>query len=171
MSLQFTPDGRITTLLSDYIKLNIDSVPLDRHPINTYDNFDSQYLPNINVDKGPFSSADDFMQMSHYQNSYSLIEKCNTLLGSTENTNCLVYYPNSFMRWHTNSDNPGIRIYYTYSLGHSIFRYLRDGKIVDDIDSRGWTARQFQIDPIKPLWHTVWSSGFRFSFGFNLTNA
>jgi hypothetical protein len=75
------------------------------------------------------------------------------------------------MLWHTNSDDPGTRIYYTYSNKLSIFRYIdKDtGQIVDDIDNVGWTARKFDItDESNPFWHTIWTSSLRFSFGFKL---
>jgi len=167
MTLKIDANQKVVDLLTEYVKLNIKSIPLDRFGNQSYHDFDSQQLPNKNVDKGFFSSTDSFTYFKHYHNSHALIEKCNAILKAKENTNCLVYYPNSFMHWHTNSDNPGIRTYYTYSLGYSLFRYIDNDNIIDDVDSVGWTVRQFAVDIKKPLWHTIWSSGFRFSFGFN----
>ena len=84
-------------------------------------------------------------------------------------TNAMFYAPNSCMGWHTNSDTPGIRTYYTYTEGEAIFRYKDPitGDICNDFDNVGWTCRSFTIDPNRPLWHTVWSEKLRFAFGFN----
>lgn len=76
-------------------------------------------------------------------------------------------HPNSCMFWHTNSNNVGQRIYYTFSTGRGIFRYLdRDGKIKEDWDNKGWTKRVFNITDVNPFWHSVWAEKGRFSFGF-----
>jgi len=84
-------------------------------------------------------------------------------------TNAMVYPPMSYMEWHTNSDMPGVRTYYTYTEKEAVFRYVdpNTGNIVDDYDNIGWTRRSFTIDPQRPLWHTIWTEGVRFSFGFN----
>ena len=88
--------------------------------------------------------------------------------GFSRCTNYIAYPPNTIMAWHTNSDTPGVRTYYIYTERPGIFRYIDEsGDTVDDYDNVGWTARSFKINPEKPLWHTVWSQGLRFAFGFN----
>jgi len=87
-----------------------------------------------------------------------------------ECTNHIVYPPMSIMKWHTNSNNPGLRTYYTYGVKESIFRYIdKNGNIIDDYDNKGWTVRRFKVDQENLLWHTIWSEGTRFAFGFNET--
>jgi len=83
-------------------------------------------------------------------------------------TNSFVYSPMSAMYWHTNSNMLGTRIYYTFSLDKAVFKYKdpNTGQIHEDWDNIGWTAREFEITKEKPLWHCVWTSGRRFSFGF-----
>tara|TARA_B110000902_G_C14159019_1_gene532505 strand:+ start:614 stop:1120 length:507 start_codon:yes stop_codon:yes gene_type:complete len=89
-------------------------------------------------------------------------------LGADSITNAMVYGPMSCMFWHTNSDLIGIRTYYTLSLDKSVFRYkdVDTGEIKEDWDDYGWTAREFEITEANPLWHSVWTAGRRFSFGF-----
>lgn len=90
-------------------------------------------------------------------------------LGYDSNTGCFIYNRMSSMGWHTNSDSVGERMYITFTMGDSVFRYKDPdtGEIVDDYDEKGgWTIRQFTIPKGKPLWHTIWSEKPRFSFGF-----
>jgi hypothetical protein len=104
-------------------------------------------------------------QLLNKQNK--LISAAGHLLGADSCTNAILYPPMSIMSWHTNSDMPGIRTYYTYTEGRAIFRYYLDGKYYEDEDDIGWTARQFKIDPKAPLWHTIWTEKPRYAFGFN----
>ncbi len=94
------------------------------------------------------------------------------LLGANSCTNAICYAPYSCMPWHTNSDLEGTRTYYVYSKRRSIFRYKNTdtGLIHNDEDNIGWTARSFKIDKQQPLWHAIWSEGYRFAFGFNSYN-
>lgn len=85
-------------------------------------------------------------------------------------TNAVLYPPLSMMDWHTNSDISGTRTYYTYTLKEGLFRWLNTetGQIHIDTDDIGWTCRRFVIPKSgKHLWHSVWSEGVRFAFGFN----
>jgi len=96
---------------------------------------------------------------------------CKNILGAATSTNAIVYPKKSVMGWHTNSNNLGTRVYYTYTMKQGIFRY-RDpetGLIIDDYDDIGWTCRSFLIQKDIPLWHTIWTEGIRFSFGFNIS--
>ena len=79
------------------------------------------------------------------------------------------YPPGGYMGWHTNSFNPGWRLYITYvdEPGKSFFRY-RDpstGKIVTSMDEQ-WDFRMFRVDRDEPLWHAVYSETNRFSMGY-----
>ena len=96
------------------------------------------------------------------------IVACKNLLGATAVRNAVVYSPMSGMYWHTNADCVGLRTYYTFSLDKAVFKYRdpKSGAIIEDWDDIGWTAREFQVSSEDPLWHCVWTSGRRFSFGF-----
>jgi hypothetical protein len=93
--------------------------------------------------------------------------------GFESNRNAVVYNPMSFMRWHTNSNSPGLRHYFTYTTGRAIFRWRhpKTGEIFDEIDGKGWTYRTFVISPTQPVWHTIWTEKVRLSFGFNSSYA
>ena len=83
------------------------------------------------------------------------------------------YPPTGYMGWHTNHDNPGIRIYITYSseANKSFFKYYKDGEIVTDYDKKGITIRQFQCPGSRPYyWHCVGSECDRVSVGFTVKN-
>ena len=84
-------------------------------------------------------------------------------------TNTLFYSQGSFIDWHTNSDDPGIRTYILYTSKPGIFRYKDQttGEIVDDLDFVGWTQRSFKVDKENLLWHCVYSPAPRFAYGFN----
>ena len=84
--------------------------------------------------------------------------------GSSAVTNCCVYPIMSQMGWHTNSNYPGIRRYYTFSLGKTIFAYKHHGNIVYQEDQPGWTCREFEVGE-DLYWHSIWTEKFRFSFG------
>lgn len=83
------------------------------------------------------------------------------------------FYPyQGFMGWHTNSNHPGTRIYFSYSdEGNSSFSYYDRAadRVVVSPDNKGWTVRGFEIDPNNLLWHAVdcLNESGRFSFGFN----
>ena len=91
------------------------------------------------------------------------------ILDAKECTNAVLYPPNSIMDWHTNRDSIGERIYYVYNLKRGVFKYVDPDtkEIVVDYDNPGWTCRRFKIEYDRPLWHSVWSEGKRFAFGFN----
>jgi hypothetical protein len=82
--------------------------------------------------------------------------------------NSFAYSPMSGMYWHTNSDMVGTRLYYTFTMDKAVFKYVDPdtGIVHEDWDDIGWTAREFEITEDKPFWHSVWTSGRRFSFGF-----
>ncbi len=78
------------------------------------------------------------------------------------------YPPGGFMGWHTNSNNPGRRVYATHADvgGKSFFRYKGKNGIVTDWDKQGWQIRLFEIKADELFWHCVYSGTNRYSFGF-----
>jgi hypothetical protein len=91
-----------------------------------------------------------------------------TILKAEHVRNYRYSYPESYLDWHTDSDFPGTRIYYTYTEDESIFKYSTNGTIEIDYDNVGqWTCRQFTIESDKLLWHSVWNKDLRYIFGFS----
>ena len=87
-------------------------------------------------------------------------------LGGIKLTNSMIYLPETTMRWHTNSDNPGVRRYYTFTKGDAWFAWVdKEGKTHYDKDNMGWTIREFEA----PIWHSIYTSQLRFSFGIQMS--
>ncbi len=81
------------------------------------------------------------------------------------------YPPTGFMGWHTNHNDPAVRIYINYSSEDkkSFFRYYHNGKIITDYDRKGVNVRRFLCSGSKPyLWHCVGSECHRISIGFTI---
>lgn len=96
-------------------------------------------------------------------------ELCESL-GFADGRNAIWYFPKGMMDWHTNSNYPGLRTYYTYSEKESIFRWKDyDGVLHTYYETPNvWTKRTFEIPSDGRLfWHTIWSEGWRLSLGFN----
>lgn len=167
MTLKVKTNTSVTDLLAKFIKANISTI--SQVPISSIsiEDFNSQTLPTTNTVHTSTSTS-----LVHFsRHSDHLLEEAKFILKAKTITNAIIYGPNSYMTWHSNSDDPGTRIYYSYSNKLSIFRYIdkTTGQVVDDIDNAGWTAREFYIsDESNPFWHTIWSSSLRFSFGFKL---
>ena len=86
-------------------------------------------------------------------------------MGAQELTNSMIYLPETKMRWHTNSDNPGTRRYYTFTKGDAWFAWVdKEGNVQYDKDNMGWTVREFEA----PIWHSIYTSQLRFSFGLRM---
>jgi hypothetical protein len=80
-------------------------------------------------------------------------------------TNSIWYPPGGFMDWHTNSNNPGKRLYVAWSeTGESGMKWFRDGAVVDDPDQPGWNVRVFDT----PQWHMVYANCWRYSIGWKV---
>lgn len=84
---------------------------------------------------------------------------------------CFMYQENGGMSWHTNKDQPGLRVYFSYAYkpNSSYFRYQDPDtqEIITDWDGEGWEARVFEINR-RDFWHCVGTtSAKRFSAGFN----
>ncbi len=85
---------------------------------------------------------------------------------------CFMYGENGGMSWHTNRDQPGLRVYFSYAYkpNSSYFRYQdpETQEIITDWDGEGWEARVFEINHERHFWHCVGTtSAKRFSAGFN----
>lgn len=78
------------------------------------------------------------------------------------------YTEKGFMGWHTNSNQPGWRLYATFCKEDekSFFRYRQDGKIHTEWEKKGWNFRGFEVKKNDPYWHCVYSDTDRYSFGF-----
>lgn len=135
----------------------------------SFDDFNNQSFPTTDTMVGEWINDSARSTIPGGEIKYDAIQAAQDIIGADNCSNCIIYQANSAMGWHTNSDNPGTRIYYTYTLGNAIFRFKdHSDNIVDDYDNYGWTARSFHIDSTKPLWHTIWTDQIRFSFGFNI---
>lgn len=136
--------------------------------------FLSKVIPDNYVVKRDTSNFIQLRGKNSIDNSfiYDNLEKCRQLLGAQIVTNAIMYKPMTEMPWHTDYELPGTRIYYTFTVGESIFRYRNcEGSIVEDYDNLGWTTRKFK--PGKEdnlLWHSVWTEKARFSFGFKFND-
>ena len=166
------PDKAITNKLLQIIKLS-NAVWKDTQPTGvSKEEFLDQPFPKINVLKGDgdglFLDKKQLIPQGYDPNKVlkNVIELDN--LGLVTNS---VFYPSlSMMPWHTNSDNKGVRTYYTYTNKEALFRWRhpQTKEIITETDNVGWTKRQFIVINKDPyLWHTVWSEGVRFAFGFN----
>tara|TARA_R110000796_G_scaffold41314_2_gene102261 strand:+ start:1320 stop:1862 length:543 start_codon:yes stop_codon:yes gene_type:complete len=134
--------------------------------------FMCQPFPKKNVLKGDGDGVfTDKKQLITDEYSPDKVLKDAILLGDLGVVTNSVFYPSfSMMPWHTNSDNIGIRTYFTYTNKEAIFRWRnpQTKEIITEKDEIGWTKRQFIVLNREPyLWHTVWSEGVRFAFGFN----
>jgi len=79
--------------------------------------------------------------------------------------NAIWYPPGGWMDWHTNSNNPGKRLYVAWSeTGESGMRWFRDGQVFDDPDQPGWNVRIFDT----PEWHMVYARCWRYSIGWHV---
>lgn len=131
----------------------------------TKEQFLSQLLPESNREKDPKENHFPIV----YDRSNIRLSVCAKLLGADQCTNAILYQPHSMMEWHTNSDNPGTRIYYIYTEGESIFKYIdRQGAEIINRDNIGWTVREFTVPKEELLWHTIWTEKKRYAFGFNI---
>jgi hypothetical protein len=154
--------GLINETESDWCNVKSGSV--------TFDDFMAQDFPKRNVRIGDTILGTNNAEKAILNDRNGVVAKVAQMLGCDTVTNSIMYPPHSMMRWHTNSDDAGVRTYYTYTRGVGVFRYIdpETGNFVIDYDADGWTCRRFRISKTPPyLWHTVWSEGRRFAFGFN----
>ncbi len=80
------------------------------------------------------------------------------------------YHPGSRCGWHTNSNSPGKRIYFTWTEedNKSFFKYLDNetDQIITKYDKKGWHINEFIIPKEGVFWHYVGSETCRKSIGF-----
>lgn len=87
------------------------------------------------------------------------------------NTGHALYGACGSMGWHTNEDQPGLRIYCTWAekANANYFRY-RDpdnGEIVTLDEPAGWMVKSFYIPPRpRQLWHCLYAGSRRIAIGF-----
>lgn len=170
------PLKEVTDNLKEAIKLGLkdkEIIALESLE-TTYETFDSKGLPSKNYNTFPsnkFRSLDDGYTQRH-ADIKNYIRNAIKILGAERTTNAIVYPPQSYMGWHTNSDIPGKRIYYTFSTKSAVFKYIHPftKEVLYSKDKIGWNCREFVIDATNPLWHCIYSEGLRFSFGFNVKN-
>lgn len=134
--------------------------PVARHI--TYDIWNKQNLPLADV---PYITDDLFPELVDSKKDKRILA-VKQLLHADRCTNAIMYQPLSMMPWHTNSNYPGTRTYYTFSKGNSVFRYLKDGCVVDKQECPGWNINIFDVSASEPLWHTIWTEHERYAFGF-----
>tara|TARA_Y100001938_G_scaffold71006_1_gene98439 strand:- start:662 stop:1288 length:627 start_codon:yes stop_codon:yes gene_type:complete len=84
-------------------------------------------------------------------------------------SNGVHWYPkNSYMGWHTNSDQPGDFLYLVWAEedNKSFFRYkdTDTGEIITKWEKRGWQVNRFET----PMWHCVASYTNRISIGYRI---
>lgn len=92
-------------------------------------------------------------------------------LYGAEPRNGLVFAPGTHLPWHTNSDEPGVRLYFIYNAQEgSVFRYRcpDTDQVITEEEPAGWSAREFEIPEAGLLWHTVFAAGLRLSIGLRL---
>lgn len=128
-----------------------------------------QPLPHSEVFKGDGDGVlKDKVAILH--DDHPMLEGVVKSEGFDHCSNAVAYPPMSFMPWHTNSDSVGLRTYYSYSQKESLFMWVHPEtkEIHVETDNIGWTCRSFVVPSggLK-LWHSVWSEGVRFAFGFN----
>jgi hypothetical protein len=165
MELKVKPNMLVIKELEKVINKHKHSIVFTEQPVNTFAEFSAAVKPTKDT---PLVPADRNYRITDLKDSS--LQKAIELLGADKCTNAFIYPPNTILDWHTNSNDPGIRTYYTYSIKKSIFKYIDPdtGATVLDKDLIGaWTCRSFPIAVEKPIWHTVWSEGIRFAFGFS----
>jgi len=75
-----------------------------------------------------------------------------------------LYFPGDYQGWHTNSDYPGQRLYFSWASesNKSGMKFFVNGELIDSPDLEGWNLRVFT----PPIWHSVYSECVRASVGF-----
>jgi len=173
MTLKIDIDYSVTDSLGKFIDRTLRNERLFKFispAAVTYEDFVAWKIPkdDVYLTKGPGTGA-GYMRLTEDMEEPEL-RYAKHALKADEVSNAILYSPMSGMFWHTNSDSPGTRIYYTFSLDKSVFKYKDPltGEIHEEQDEVGWTARKFNIPRTGRFWHAVWTSGRRFSFGFNV---
>ena len=130
--------------------------------IMSMDAFLQRPVPKFDI---PHSSA-GAMHFAGEEEYRDILGKCTDILGHERNTNACMMFKSTQLPWHTNSNRPGIRTY--YSKGGGVFKFLDEHGVqqISVDNENGWTVREFELPKVKPFWHSVYASSNRFSFGF-----
>ena len=154
------------TLNSDVVLL-LDHVikqfkPQRSYGMTSHSDWIEQPLPSVDIQRAPNPQFEHIAD--HLMDPYLIA--ATKLLGAAACTNALYYPGQTMMAWHTNSNRPGRRLYYTRCDGECCFAYIQDGSVFCETDQPGWNTREFTIPKDGVYWHTVWTSRPRYSFGF-----
>ena len=168
------PDDFITSKLEVIIKNAYDPASPPESSGVSRSEFMNQVMPIKNMKPGSGDKHRDKVRLIPNEDDAHILLADVMLYGGFDiSSNSIVYPPMSTMPWHTNSNNKGTRTYYTYTESEGLFRWVdpNTGITHTDVDNIGWTCRSFYIREVEPfLWHTIWSEGVRFAFGFNTHN-
>lgn len=161
----------ITNILTQIIREEAHKLTFaDNLVCNTLEDFNSIELKDKETDIVFSPEVPGCIHLCDLEHDYRL-RKVVELLGAKRCTNAYVYPPGSIMHWHTNSNDLGTRNYFIFTDKRAIFRYIdpQTGETIDSWDNAGeWTHRQFEVKEGELLWHTIWTEGVRFAFGFNV---
>jgi len=171
---RFEIPENIQKLIFELIYLNRDNFSNIESNDDSFEKFDKIPIPKLSTAYDINSTLRGNIERKKFNfqiNDNARIEEIKNFICADECTNALMYPKNTIMHWHTNADLIGTRAYIIYTKEPGIFRYQnpKTKEIVDDYDNVGFTGRLFPVGKTKEdlLWHTVWSPGKRFSFGFN----
>ena len=160
MPIKCQPNDNVVKILNHIIDISTyNEFPYTQY---TKEEFLSFPVPEKDIDK---DYGDSKWHLQGFDPKYLYAAK--GLLGAKRVTNSILYPPNSVMHWHTNSNDEGIRVYYTYTEDEAIFMYVdENGQIQLDYDEVGWTCRKFTVQKENLLWHSIWTKSNRYAFGF-----
>ena len=169
MQIRDEKNDAVIRRLSQFIERKLKNDRLFKHVSDgrvDYETFTS-WKPPVKSDKLTKGSISNAVPMTLDYEEDEIVN-ATKLLGAERCTNAFLYPPMSAMYWHTNEDSVGYRTYYTFTLDKAVFRYRdpQTGELHEDWDDKGWTVRRFLITKDNPFWHSVWSAGRRFTFGF-----
>jgi len=124
-------------------------------PHQNIDLFINSSPPEVDVDRG------DRYCVSHFSVPDAWFASTTCSISGN-----MIYPPNGYMSWHTNSGKPGTRLYAAWSeTGESGMLFVDNtGKPYVDYDKPGWNIRTFKC----PTWHAVFSKCWRVSIGWRL---
>lgn len=156
--------GELDGMVADF---RFDNISPKRHAVDVAHAVSAARLLELSSTPGGVDMA---MDDSYYVRLNSPSHLTRHLVGKVRVTGNFWYPPGGYMGWHTNGNDPGVRLYATWAKeGYkSFFRYATAGAIVTSYDAEGWNFRQFTVDRQRPFWHCVYSDTHRVSFGFNL---
>tara|TARA_R110000796_G_scaffold88366_1_gene190149 strand:+ start:437 stop:937 length:501 start_codon:yes stop_codon:yes gene_type:complete len=156
------PEKLVVEALDSLVSEMAKSVSPDNLKTLSFDEFLSRPVPRHDI---PHSNGGGKM-FTQFEKFIPTLEKCTSILDHVRCTNAVLMFENTQLPWHTNSNRPGTRTY--YSTGGGAFKYIdADGVQQISLDNdNGWTVREFVLTKDDPFWHSTYSPSRRFSFGF-----